>query len=58
MKTNKKHSPDKVERDNVKFQEWLKRNPSKQFKDYFAETVKSKLRVWKGSRDARGKTAL
>ena len=48
MKTKKKHSPDKVERDNVKFQEWLKRNPSKQFKDYFAETVKSKLESGKG----------
>lgn len=39
----KKHSPERVERDNARFQEWLKRNPSKQFKDYFAETVKSKL---------------
>jgi hypothetical protein len=35
-----KHSPQRVERDNAKFEEWQKQNPTKQFKDYFAETVK------------------
>ena len=39
----KKHSPQRVERDNAKYEEWRKLNPSKEFKDYFAETVKSEL---------------
>ena len=35
-----KHTPQRVERDNAKFEEWRKQNPTKQFKDYFAEGVK------------------
>jgi len=35
-----KHTPQRVERDNAKFEEWQKQNPTKHFKDYFAETVK------------------
>jgi hypothetical protein len=35
-----KHTPQRVERDNAKFEKWRKQNPTKQFKDYFAEGVK------------------
>jgi SAM-dependent methyltransferase len=40
----KKHqSPEVVERKRQQFEAWLKRNPSKQFKDYFAEKVKEQF---------------
>jgi hypothetical protein len=39
----KKHTPQRVETENAKFDEWRRRNPSKPFKDFFAETVKAKL---------------
>jgi hypothetical protein len=39
----KKHSPQRVARDNAKYEEWRKRNPLKEFKHYFAETVKLEL---------------
>jgi hypothetical protein len=43
MKKKKPRSPEEVERQKSRFEAWQKRNPSKQFKDYFAETVKAKL---------------
>jgi hypothetical protein len=37
------NSPRRVELQNAKYEAWRKRNPSRTFKDYFAETVKTKL---------------
>jgi hypothetical protein len=40
----KKHqTPKEVERQQIRFKAWQKRNPSKQFKDFFAEGVRDKL---------------
>ena len=35
-----KHSPQRLEQENAKFEEWRKQNPDKKFTDYFAEGVK------------------
>ena len=43
MMRKKQLSPEKAERQKSKFEAWQKKNPSKTFKDYFAETVEAKL---------------
>jgi hypothetical protein len=44
MSVNKKHqTPEEVERQKSRFKKWQKRNPSKLFKDYFAENTRVKL---------------
>jgi hypothetical protein len=43
MMKKKQLSPEGVERQKSRFEEWQKKNPSKTFKDYFAETVEAKL---------------
>jgi hypothetical protein len=35
-----KHSPQRLDQENAKFEEWRKQNPNKKFTDYFAEGVK------------------
>lgn len=42
-KNSDKHSPEMIERGNAEFRKWRSRNPSGEYKDYFAETVKEKL---------------
>ena len=39
----KKHLRNQIQRKKSKFEEWERRNPSKQFKDFFGETVQSKM---------------
>jgi len=43
MMKKKQLSPEDVERQKSRFEDWQKKNPSKSFKDYFAETVEAKL---------------
>ena len=43
MMKKKQLSPEEVERQKSRFEDWQKKNPSKTFKDYFAETVEAKL---------------
>ncbi len=43
MMKKKPLSPEEVEKQKSKFESWQKKNPSKTFKDYFAETVEAKL---------------
>jgi hypothetical protein len=43
MMKKKQLSPEELERQKSKFETWQKKNPSKTFKDYFAETVEAKL---------------
>jgi SAM-dependent methyltransferase len=43
MMKKKQLSPEEVERQKSRFEDWQKTNPSKTFKDYFAETVEAKL---------------
>src|SRR5262245_12314284 len=43
MKEKRQLSPEEVERQRSRFEAWQKKNPSKTFKDYFAETVEAKL---------------
>jgi hypothetical protein len=43
MMKKKQLSPEDVERLKSRFEDWQKKNPSKTFKDYFAETVEAKL---------------
>jgi hypothetical protein len=43
MMKKKQLSPEDVERQKSRFEDWQKKNPPKSFKDYFAETVEAKL---------------
>ena len=43
MMKKKQPSPEEVEKQKSKFESWQRKNPSKTFKDYFAETVEAKL---------------